>query len=162
MLVAHCFVQDTSSHAKRAAPGLITSSNPPASPTPSTAAAATPGLAIALSRTDSRTTSQGSVEVCTAVPSKTLSGVRLVVQPGELLAVVGEVGAGKSSLLAALLGELMPMSGPDGRVHGEWGCCWWRWRLKNEHSPALSLGLGLGLSAQPLFTVWCMRGGALV
>jgi ABC-type hemin transport system ATPase subunit len=45
--------------------------------------------------------------------------VRLLVQPGELLAVVGEVGAGKSSLLAALLGELMPVKGPDGAVHGK-------------------------------------------
>jgi ABC-type Mn2+/Zn2+ transport system ATPase subunit len=44
------------------------------------------------------------------------------VQPGKLLAVVGEVGAGKSSLMAALLGELMPMQGPDGAVHGEQGC----------------------------------------
>lgn len=43
----------------------------------------------------------------------------MVVQPGELVAVVGEVGAGKSSLLAALLGELMPMRGPDGGVAGE-------------------------------------------
>jgi ABC-type hemin transport system ATPase subunit len=50
---------------------------------------------------------------------RTLIGVKLQVQPGELLAVVGEVGAGKSSLLAALLGELMPMRGPDGAVHGE-------------------------------------------
>lgn len=50
---------------------------------------------------------------------KTLSSLRLVVQPGELVAVVGEVGAGKSSLLAALLGELMPVKGPDGKVHGE-------------------------------------------
>lgn len=53
------------------------------------------------------------------VARKTLCGVRLVVQPGELVAVVGEVGAGKSSLLAALLGELMPVKGPDGVVHGE-------------------------------------------
>jgi ABC-type hemin transport system ATPase subunit len=50
---------------------------------------------------------------------KTLSGVKLVVQPRELVAVVGEVGAGKSSLLAALLGELMPVKGPDGAVQGE-------------------------------------------
>ncbi|KAF6260228.1 P-loop containing nucleoside triphosphate hydrolase protein [Scenedesmus sp. NREL 46B-D3] len=49
---------------------------------------------------------------------RTLLGVQLQVQPGELLAVVGEVGAGKSSLLAALLGELMPVRGPDGAVHG--------------------------------------------
>jgi len=63
-----------------------------------------------------------------ALRRKTLSGVHLVVQPGELVAVVGEVGAGKSSLLAALLGELMPVKGPDGLVHGEfcavlWLCC---------------------------------------
>jgi energy-coupling factor transporter ATP-binding protein EcfA2 len=50
---------------------------------------------------------------------RTLIGVKLQVQPGELLAVVGEVGAGKSSLLAALLGELMPMRSPDGAVHGK-------------------------------------------
>lgn len=31
-------------------------------------------------------------------------------RPGELLGVVGEVGAGKSSLLLALLGELQPLS----------------------------------------------------
>jgi ABC-type glutathione transport system ATPase component len=43
------------------------------------------------------------------------TGVRLVARPGTLLAVVGEVGAGKSSLLAALLGELLPMrGGADG------------------------------------------------
>jgi ABC-type branched-subunit amino acid transport system ATPase component len=43
----------------------------------------------------------------------------MVVQPGELVAVIGEVGAGKSSLLAALLGELMPVKGSDGAVQGE-------------------------------------------
>lgn len=57
-----------------------------------------------------------------ALGHKTLMGVRLVVQPGELVAVVGEVGAGKSSLLAALLGELMPVRGPDGQVTGTWHC----------------------------------------
>lgn len=58
-----------------------------------------------------------------ALRHKTLLGVRLVVQPGELVAVVGEVGAGKSSLLAALLGELMPVRGPDGVVQGECNAC---------------------------------------
>jgi ABC-type phosphate/phosphonate transport system ATPase subunit len=61
---------------------------------------------------------------------RTLIGVKLQVQPGELLAVVGEVGAGKSSLLAALLGELMPMRGPDGAVHGERTECFWCFALE--------------------------------
>jgi ABC-type multidrug transport system fused ATPase/permease subunit len=47
----------------------------------------------------------------------TLRGVRLAIRRGELVAVVGAVGAGKSSLLAALLGELRPVAGtgPAGR-----------------------------------------------
>jgi ABC-type hemin transport system ATPase subunit len=57
------------------------------------------------------------------------------VQPGELLAVVGEVGPGKSSLLAALLGELMPMRGPDGAVHGE--CCGKLLLLVTMHAGAI-------------------------
>jgi ABC-type multidrug transport system fused ATPase/permease subunit len=39
----------------------------------------------------------------------TLRGVRLDIKPGELIGVCGEVGSGKSSLLAALLGELQPL-----------------------------------------------------
>ena len=45
------------------------------------------------------------------VPDCTLPGLRLAVRRGELLAVVGAVGSGKSSLLAALLGELQPVAG---------------------------------------------------
>ncbi|XP_060988980.1 ATP-binding cassette sub-family C member 4-like isoform X2 [Dama dama] len=41
----------------------------------------------------------------------TLQGLSITVRPGELLAVVGPVGAGKSSLLSALLGELPPSQG---------------------------------------------------
>lgn len=40
----------------------------------------------------------------------TLSGLRLEVRPGELLGITGEVGSGKSSMLAALLGELLPIA----------------------------------------------------
>ncbi|KAF4025779.1 hypothetical protein G4228_017905 [Cervus hanglu yarkandensis] len=47
----------------------------------------------------------------------TLQGLSFTVRPGELLAVVGPVGAGKSSLLNALLGEL-PRSQGQVSVHG--------------------------------------------
>ncbi|XP_017911776.1 PREDICTED: multidrug resistance-associated protein 4-like, partial [Capra hircus] len=47
----------------------------------------------------------------------TLQGLSFTVRPGELLAVVGPVGAGKSSLLGAVLGELPPSQGKVS-VHG--------------------------------------------
>ena len=41
----------------------------------------------------------------------TLSDIKLKVKRGSLVAVVGTVGAGKSSLLSAILGELEQKSG---------------------------------------------------
>uniref|UniRef100_A0A4W2CUK0 ATP binding cassette subfamily C member 4 n=1 Tax=Bos indicus x Bos taurus TaxID=30522 RepID=A0A4W2CUK0_BOBOX len=52
-----------------------------------------------------------------ASETPTLQGLSFSVRPGELLAVVGPVGAGKSSLLHALLGELPPCQGKIS-VHG--------------------------------------------
>uniref|UniRef100_F7GAD5 ATP binding cassette subfamily C member 4 (PEL blood group) n=1 Tax=Callithrix jacchus TaxID=9483 RepID=F7GAD5_CALJA len=46
-----------------------------------------------------------------ASETPTLQGLSFTVRPGELLAVVGPVGAGKSSLLSAVLGELAPSHG---------------------------------------------------
>ena len=37
--------------------------------------------------------------------------INFKVYPGELVAVVGQVGAGKSSLMSALLGEMEKMNG---------------------------------------------------
>ncbi|XP_053689234.1 probable multidrug resistance-associated protein lethal(2)03659 [Sabethes cyaneus] len=48
----------------------------------------------------------------------TLEGVNLHVQPGTLVAVIGPVGAGKSSLIHAILGEL-PLEGGTIKVNGE-------------------------------------------
>ncbi|KXJ70781.1 hypothetical protein RP20_CCG022510 [Aedes albopictus] len=48
----------------------------------------------------------------------TLEGVNLHVQPGTLVAVIGPVGAGKSSLIHAILGEL-PLEGGSIKVNGE-------------------------------------------
>uniref|UniRef100_A0A8C9DN19 Multidrug resistance-associated protein 4 n=1 Tax=Prolemur simus TaxID=1328070 RepID=A0A8C9DN19_PROSS len=53
-----------------------------------------------------------------ASETPTLQGLSFTVRPGELLAVVGPVGAGKSSLLSAVLGELPPKQGLVS-VHGK-------------------------------------------
>ncbi|XP_070327616.1 ATP-binding cassette sub-family C member 4 isoform X2 [Odocoileus virginianus] len=63
-----------------------------------------------------------NVQDCTAFWDKasdtpTLQGLSFTVRPGELLAVVGPVGAGKSSLLSAVLGEL-PLNQGQVSVHG--------------------------------------------
>lgn len=56
--------------------------------------------------------SGGSNETeCSAV----LEGLDLQVEEGELCVVLGEVGSGKSALLAALLGELHCLAGERGR-----------------------------------------------
>ncbi|KAB0344120.1 hypothetical protein FD754_021046 [Muntiacus muntjak] len=52
-----------------------------------------------------------------ASDTPTLQGLSFTVRPCELLAVVGPVGAGKSSLLSAVLGEL-PLSEGQVSVHG--------------------------------------------
>ncbi|XP_005355719.1 multidrug resistance-associated protein 4 [Microtus ochrogaster] len=52
-----------------------------------------------------------------ALDTPTLQGLSFTARPGELLAVIGPVGAGKSSLLSAVLGELPPSSGLVN-VHG--------------------------------------------
>ncbi|XP_054998160.1 ATP-binding cassette sub-family C member 4 isoform X1 [Sorex araneus] len=70
--------------------------------------------------------SEGKVQLCVqdltafwdkASETPTLHGLSFTVRPGELLAVVGPVGAGKSSLLSAVLGELPPSQGRVS-VHG--------------------------------------------
>uniref|UniRef100_A0AAG5DBA7 Multidrug resistance-associated protein lethal(2)03659 n=1 Tax=Anopheles atroparvus TaxID=41427 RepID=A0AAG5DBA7_ANOAO len=48
----------------------------------------------------------------------TLDGVDLHVQPGTLVAVIGPVGAGKSSLIHAILGEL-PLESGSIKVNGD-------------------------------------------
>uniref|UniRef100_A0A8C0SL40 ATP binding cassette subfamily C member 4 n=1 Tax=Canis lupus familiaris TaxID=9615 RepID=A0A8C0SL40_CANLF len=52
-----------------------------------------------------------------ASETPTLEGLSFTVRPGELLAVIGPVGAGKSSLLSAVLGEL-PRNQGLVSVHG--------------------------------------------
>eukprot|EP00955_Chlamydomonas_euryale_P105130 365617-Chlamydomonas_euryale.AAC.5 len=54
-------------------------------------------------------------------PQPCLAGVSLVVPRGELTVVVGSVGAGKSSLLAALCGDLCAVSGRWVEASGSCG-----------------------------------------
>src|SRR5690349_5380789 len=58
----------------------------------------------------------GSIEA--AHSTATLQGLDLELRRGRLVMVVGAVGAGKSSLLAAMLGEMRAGRGARGEVHG--------------------------------------------
>lgn len=112
--------QDPSVHGKPSAPAQQQHQPSALASAPSTASQISAAARSSLeAQHNSRSSLEGPGLSDPALRRKTLSGVKLLVQPGELLAVVGEVGAGKSSLLAALLGELMPVKGPDGIVHGE-------------------------------------------
>jgi len=46
--------------------------------------------------------------------SLTLTGINLEVETGKLVAIVGKVGSGKSSLLSAILGEMQKSAGTVG------------------------------------------------
>lgn len=50
----------------------------------------------------------------------TLNDINLAVKPGQLVAIVGPVGCGKSSLLSAILGDMEPRGGV---VHVKVGWC---------------------------------------
>ncbi|KZV80265.1 multidrug resistance-associated ABC transporter [Exidia glandulosa HHB12029] len=47
----------------------------------------------------------------TNTKSSTLEGIDLVVKPGQLVGVLGRVGAGKTSLLSAIVGEMVRVEG---------------------------------------------------
>lgn len=53
----------------------------------------------------------------------TLSDINLSLKKGELLAVVGRVGSGKSSLLSAILGEMSKSEGGKVTVRGTVAFC---------------------------------------
>jgi ATP-binding cassette subfamily C (CFTR/MRP) protein 1 len=55
-------------------------------------------------------------------PSVTLSNVSLAVRPGELAIICGPTGCGKSSLLAAMLGD-MPRLGGLAAIRGKISYC---------------------------------------
>lgn len=51
-------------------------------------------------------------------PENTLDNITIQVQPGTLTAVIGPVGAGKSSLIQTIIGEL-PLASGDIKVNGD-------------------------------------------
>lgn len=61
-----------------------------------------------------RAVGEPKVPAIDAVPFTGLHSMNLTVLPGELLAIVGRVGSGKSSLLSALVGEMKRTRGTGG------------------------------------------------
>ncbi|KAI8344113.1 multi drug resistance-associated protein MRP [Chlamydoabsidia padenii] len=57
------------------------------------------------------TTPTSSAEAVSSTPPTVLSDINLQVKKGELLAIVGRVGTGKSTLISALLGEAVKTQG---------------------------------------------------
>lgn len=49
----------------------------------------------------------------------TLKDIDLTIKQGQLVAVVGRIGCGKSSLLRAILGELYPLPGTEIELKGQ-------------------------------------------
>lgn len=60
---------------------------------------------------DSGSSNGGDEEGAVKVDVEILRNITLQINPGELVAVVGAVGSGKSSLLSAILGEMEPLNG---------------------------------------------------
>jgi ABC-type bacteriocin/lantibiotic exporter with double-glycine peptidase domain len=54
-------------------------------------------------------------------PTDCLTNLNIDVQPGELIAVVGQVGSGKSTMFHPILGELYPRRKSLVRVGGQIG-----------------------------------------
>jgi len=77
-------------------------------------------LAVGEIRVNNVTASWGVSHAPGQTPPDAILDVNLHVRPGELVAIVGSVGAGKSSLLSALLGDLAPRQG-DVRSRGTFG-----------------------------------------
>ncbi len=69
-----------------------------------------------------------------------LHGVELNVKPGEIIALVGDNGAGKSTMIKVISGVLMPDS----------GSIWFNGRAVQIRSPAEAMGLGIQTVYQDL------------
>ena len=82
------------------------------------AASSTPGTESVSDNRGAAGGGRGSLELQPA-SGPTLKGLVLELRPGELLGITGEVGSGKSSLLSALLGELLPLKEPQAGAQGD-------------------------------------------
>lgn len=98
------------------ADGASSDGSSPAAPT-TTAATATPATAVIVPSDDTPAVSpatppaDGAAEAAPLTSSVVLRNVSVRCEPGKLTAIIGRVGAGKSSLLQAMLGELTKLSG---------------------------------------------------
>jgi ribose transport system ATP-binding protein len=73
-------------------------------------------------------------------PITVLSGIDLTVRPGEVLALLGENGAGKSTIASIIAGLVKPSA----------GSMTWRGAPHAPHAPADALSTGIGLIHQEM------------
>ena len=73
-------------------------------------------------------------------PITVLSGIDLTVRPGEVLALLGENGAGKSTIASIISGLVRPSA----------GSMTWRGAPYAPHAPADALSVGIGLIHQEM------------
>ena len=69
-----------------------------------------------------------------------LDGAQLTLHPGQHVGLVGRNGAGKTSLMALLAGELAP-DGGDARRPGDWRVAWMRQEPAASERPAIEFVL---------------------